>query len=318
MEEVVLATEKLTKRFGGKTVVDGVSLKVRRGEAYGFLGPNGAGKTTVMRMILGLVAPSSGTVTLFGRPAGSGGAEARSRIGAVSEKPYLYADMTAAEYLKFFADLYRVPDPYGRIRRLLERFDLMEHAGKKLKAFSQGMQQRINIARALLHDPDLLLLDEPVSGLDPHGIRIVRDLIVEGKSAGRSILISSHLISIVETVCDRVGIMSAGRLLVEETVQAIREKIDGETAVQVEVAEVNEGILQAVSSLTFVQSVEARSNRLLLKVLPEPDARQKISRRIAEAGGTVLMVALRESSLEDAFLELTEKNVALLARRSDG
>jgi ABC-2 type transport system ATP-binding protein len=316
MDATILQTESLTKRYGTRTTVDGVSLGVRRGEICGFLGPNGAGKTTVMRMILGLVAPSSGSVTLFGEPAGGRRMELRSRIGAVSEKPYLYADMTALEYLAFFAGLYGVAHPRERSLALLERLALLEAAGKRLKTFSQGMQQRVNIARAFLHDPELLLLDEPVSGLDPHGIRIVRDLIQEARARGRGILISSHLLSIVEDVCDRVAIMNAGRLLAEETIQGIREKLGGQTTIQVEVAEPSERILQAVSSLPFVREAVMRSRLILLKAGPERDIREKISRRIVEAGGTVLMVGLKEPSLEETFLELTDRNVSLLAAGS--
>ncbi len=316
MDATILQTESLTKRYGSRTIVDRVGLTVRRGEICGFLGPNGAGKTTVMRMILGLVAPTSGSVALFGDPAGPGRVELRRRIGTVSEKPYLYADMTAVEYLTFFAELNGVAEAGRRVLRLLERVELLPAAGKRLKTFSQGMQQRVNIARAFLHDPELLLLDEPVSGLDPHGIRIVRDLIVEAKAAGRGVLISSHLLSIVEAVCDRVAIMDAGRLLAEETIAGIRSKLHDQAAVQVEVAEPNERILQAVASLPFVQEAVLQDRLILLKASPDSGIREKISRQIVEAGGTVLMVGVKETSLEEAFLELTDRNIRLLTSES--
>ncbi len=180
MSDAVLETKCLTKRYGGKTVVDAVDIRVRPGEVYGFLGPNGAGKTTVIKMILGLVAPSGGTVSLFGSAAASR-VELRRRIGVVSETPSLYVDMTAEEYLHFFAGLYEVDAPAVRARVMLERFGLGDSAGKRLRTFSQGMQQRVNLARAFLHDPELLLLDDPVSGLDPRWIKELRDIIKEAR-----------------------------------------------------------------------------------------------------------------------------------------
>ena len=314
----MLRTERLTKRYGSRTPVDGVSLTVRRGEICGFLGPNGAGKTTTMRLILGLVAPTSGEVFLFGEPAGRGSPALRRRIGTVSEKPYLYADMTAVEYLVFFAELNGVPRPRRRALELLERLDLRAAAGKRLKTFSQGMQQRVNLARAFLHDPQLLLLDEPVSSLDPRGIRLVRDLVVEAKEAGKGVLISSHLLSIVENVCDRVAVMNAGRLVAEGTIQEIRGRLGAQTTLQVEVAEPGEAIRQALAELPFVQEAVLESRLILLKTGSGRDVRKEVSRRVVEAGGTVLMVGVKESSLEDTFLELTSANVHRLAAAPQG
>jgi ABC-type multidrug transport system ATPase subunit len=311
MKEVVLQTERLTKKYGGKRAVEEVTLCVYRGEVYGFLGPNGAGKTTVMLLLLGLLVPTGGTITLLGELFGGNRPWVRRRIGAVPEKPYIYPEMTAVEYLKFFADLYEVDHPMKRAYVMLEKLGLLEAARKRLGTFSRGMQQKVHIARALLHDPELLLLDEPVSGLDPHGIREVRNLIEEFKTGGRTVFISSHLLSEVERVCDRMAIMSDGNLLVEETMAGIRKKLSRETTVEVEVNGPEEQILGAVSNLPFVREVFRTGNVISLKVESEDHLREKISRTVTEAGGTVLSVSMRELSLEDAFLTLTTQNVSL-------
>ena len=313
MKEIALQTERLTKKYGKKKAVEEVTLRVYQGEVYGFLGPNGAGKTTVMRLLLGLLAPTEGTITLLGELFGGNRPWVRRRIGAVPEKPYIYPEMTAIEYLQFFADLYEVEHPMKRAHVMLEKLGLLDAARKRLGTFSRGMQQKVHIARALLHDPELLLLDEPVSGLDPHGIREVRDLIEEFKVRGRSVFLSSHLLSEVERVCDRVAILHNGNLLVEETMTEIRKKLSQEVTVEVEVNGLRDRILRAVSGLPFVREVLQTGTVISLKVESEDHIREKISRTITEAGGTVLSVNMRELSLEDAFLTLTTQNISLFA-----
>lgn len=311
--KAVLQTEKLTKKYEGKRAVDEVTLCVNRGEVYGFLGPNGAGKTTVMRLLLGLLVPTAGTITLLGEVFGGNHPEVRRRIGAVPEKPSIYPEMTAVEYLTFFADLYEVDQSKKRAYAMLEKLRLLDAAHKKLGAFSRGMQQKVHIARALLYEPELLLLDEPVSGLDPHGIREVRDLIEEFKAKGRTVFISSHLLSEVEKVCDRVAIMNSGHLLIEETMMGIRKRLSQEVTVEVEVDGVGDQVVRAVSNLPFVREVLQTGKALSLKVEAGDRIREHISRTIAEAGGIVLSVNMRELSLEDAFLTLTTQNISLFA-----
>lgn len=236
ISEVILQTERLTKKYREKNAVAEVTLRVHRNEIYGFLGPNGAGKTTVMMLLLGILEPTAGTIMLLGERSGGNCPWVRRRIGAVPEKPYIYPEMTALEYLKFFADLYEVDHPIKRAYAMLEKLRLADAANKRLGTFSRGMQQKVHIARALLHDPELLLLDEPVSGLDPYGIREVRDLIKEFKSRGGTVFISSHLLSEVEKVCTRVAIMNHGRLLAEETMEGIKEKFAGDMTVERELS----------------------------------------------------------------------------------
>jgi ABC-2 type transport system ATP-binding protein len=306
----VLQTVELSKRYGDKTVVDRLNLTVRQGEIYGFLGPNGAGKTTVMRMAIGLTSPSGGSVQLLGEPSGGRRPEIRRRIGVASESPRLMLDMTGAEYLQFFARLYGVAR--GRAAAMLERFGLEEAAGRRLGAYSQGMQQRMNLARAFLHEPEMIFLDEPVADLDPLWIKRVRDLVAAEKAAGGTVFISSHLLSMVESLCDRVGIIHRGQLLAEDTVAAVKGRLAQDAVLEVELAEAREEVPRALRELAQVREVSAGGKLLVLRVPPGEDLRERIARTVAAAGGICLGVHYRESSLEDAFLELTEGNVALL------
>jgi ABC-2 type transport system ATP-binding protein len=214
----VIEAEGLTKRFGSRTAVDALTLVARPGEIYGFLGPNGAGKTTTIRMLLGILRPDHGDVRICGKLVRPGDTETRRLMGAVAEVQHLYADMTCREYLQFFASLYRVPQPDRRITQVLEDVKLGDRAGDRAITLSKGLQQKLGLARALLHDPPILLLDEPVSGLDPHGIREVREIVCRERDRGRLVFFSSHVLSEVERTADRIGIMRQGRLVIESAI----------------------------------------------------------------------------------------------------
>jgi ABC-2 type transport system ATP-binding protein len=211
----VIEARALTKRFGSRVAVDGLDLCVRPGEIYGFLGPNGAGKTTTIRMLLGILHPDAGAVVVCGRPVRRGDRAGRHLVGAVAEVQHLYGDMSCAEYLRFFAALYGLGWAKARVAGLLELVGLAERADDRAADLSKGLQQKLGLARALLHDPPVLILDEPVSGLDPHGIREVREIIGRERDRGRVIFLSSHVLSEVERTADRVGILRHGRLVFE-------------------------------------------------------------------------------------------------------
>lgn len=213
----MIELQSLTKRFGPRTAVDGLSLTVGAGQIYGFLGANGAGKTTTIRMLLGILEPDGGRAVVCGRPVRRGDREGRRLVGAVGETQYLYGDMTLAAYLGFFARLYGVSR--GRVEEVLADVGLADRAGDLAVDLSKGLQQKLGLARALLHDPPVLLLDEPVSGLDPHGIREVREIICRERDRGRLVFISSHVLAEIALVADRVGIMLQGRLVFESDVK---------------------------------------------------------------------------------------------------
>jgi ABC-2 type transport system ATP-binding protein len=217
----VIEVRGLTKRFGSRVAVDDLDLSARAGEIYGFLGPNGAGKTTTIRMLLGILPPDAGIVAICGRPVRRGDPATRRLIGAVGEVQHVYGGMTCREYLSFFGALHGIDRPRARVAEVLDDLGLTERAGDRAIDLSKGLQQKLGLARALLHDPQVLILDEPVSGLDPHGIREVREIIGRERDRGRLVFVSSHVLSEVERTADRVGIMRAGRLVFEGRVAGL-------------------------------------------------------------------------------------------------
>ena len=208
----------LTKRYGDTLAVDGVDLTVRPGEVYGFLGPNGAGKTTTLRILTGLIAPTSGVVrVLGGRP---GQADVLGRTGSMIESPAFYPYLSGLDNLRLLAEYADVPR--RRIDEVLELVDLADRARDRFSTYSLGMKQRLGVAAALLKDPELVILDEPTNGLDPAGMRDMRRLIRELGSDGRTVLLSSHLLGEVQQICDRVGIIDSGRMVAEHNVEELR------------------------------------------------------------------------------------------------
>jgi ABC-type multidrug transport system ATPase subunit len=309
----MIRTENLTKEYDGFKAVDNLNLDVKEGEIYGFLGPNGAGKTTTILMLLGILRPTRGRIYLFEEELTKNFLSLKGRIGVVSEKQYLYKEMAAGEYLDFFADLYGVKDKKKKIDQLLKSVSLLEVKNRKLGAFSRGMQQKLGFARALLHDPELLLLDEPVSGLDPTGIKQVRDLIEKENKKGRTIFISSHLLSEVERLCREVAIINEGKLLAEDTMENLRKKLSKTVELEVELSQAKEEIMEALSSFDFIQAIKQQENLLTLRVKSDRDYRAQISETISRQGGIVLGIKVKEMSLEEAFITITQKNISLLA-----
>jgi len=308
----MIKTEGLTKEYDGFKAVDNLNLEVKEGEIYGFLGPNGAGKTTTILMLLGILRPSKGKIYLFGQDLSKDFLSIKKKMGVVSEKQYLYKEMTAGEYLNFFADLYGVKSREKRIDQLLKAVDLLGVKNRKLGAFSRGMQQKLGFARALLHNPQLLLLDEPVSGLDPTGIKQIRDLIEEENKKGRTIFISSHLLSEVERLCGKVGIINKGKLLAEDSMDNLRRKLTDVVELEIELSEAKKEIIDALSTLEFIKGIKSEGNLLIIKVKADKDYRAQISETISREKGIVLGIRTKEMSLEEAFITITEKNISLL------
>jgi ABC-2 type transport system ATP-binding protein len=218
-----LRIANLTRRYGDLVAVDDLSLEVECGEIVGFLGPNGAGKTTALRVCAGLLPPHAGRVMISGADIATAPLAARARLGLVPDEPFLYERMTPVEFLEFVAALYDVPPSLaaGRADDLIARFELEPVAGELLEACSRGMRQKVSIAAALLHDPPLVLLDEPLTGLDPHAVRAVKDLLRERAARGCGALVSTHLLEVAERLCDRVVIVHRGRKRAEGTPRAL-------------------------------------------------------------------------------------------------
>ncbi|KKN18586.1 hypothetical protein LCGC14_0954310 [marine sediment metagenome] len=311
----MIRTQNLLKKYNEFKAVDNLSLEVKEGEIYGFLGPNGAGKTTTILMLLGILKPTQGEVYLFGQNITKDFLSIKKKMGVVSEKQYLYKEMTAGEYLNFFADLYGVKNRKKKIDQLLEAVNLLEVRNRKLGAFSRGMQQKLGFARALLHDPQLLLLDEPVSGLDPTGIKQIRDLIEQENKKGRTIFISSHLLSEVERLCGKVGIINKGRLLAEDTMDNLRKRLTDAVELEIELTEAKKEIIDTLAAFDFIKGLKREENLLTIKVKADKDYRAQISEAISQQGGVVLGIKKKEMSLEEAFITITEKNISLLTEK---
>ncbi|MGQ9599292.1 MAG: ABC transporter ATP-binding protein [Anaerolineae bacterium] len=304
----VIRTVHLSKRFGSLVALQDLDLRVGRGEIYGFLGPNGAGKTTTMLLLLGLLRPSAGSVHLFGQPIRPGDAAIRCRVGVVPEQPYLYPHMTAQEYLALFADLYDVPRRQDQIAQLLNAVDLFDRRHSRLREFSHGMQQKIGLARALLHDPELLLLDEPTSGLDPSSAKQVRDLLLDLKQRGKTILISSHILSEVERTADRVGILVKGRLQAQDTVEHLIQGVQSDTIVEIELLTAVPHLSERLRALPFVRKVEVQGAVLTISLSPTEgkELHARLFAAITAGDGTIVQMTSRKGTLEDAFLAITE------------
>ncbi len=215
----------VTKRFGTKCAVDQLDLEVRPGELFAFLGPNGAGKTTTIKMICGLLAPNSGTVRVGGFDASS--QQARQLLGYVPDQPYLYDKLTGREFLKFVVEMYGLDRRRSaqRIGELIETFEMRDYADELCETYSQGMKQRVVFASALVHDPKVLVVDEPLVGLDPRSARIVKDLFISQARSGCTVLMSTHLLAIAEELADRIGIVEGGRMLAVGTLEQLQEQL---------------------------------------------------------------------------------------------
>ena len=287
------------------TVLFDVSFSVGQGEIFGFLGHNGAGKTTTMKMLMGLLRPTCGRIELLGASAAN--VAVHARIGYLPEAPYFYDYLTAEEFLRFYgrlAGLHR-ETVQQRVPQLLERVGLTEARHRQLRKFSKGMLQRIGLAQALIHDPELIILDEPMSGLDPIGRKEVRDLILNLRDQGKTVFFSTHIVSDVEMICDRVGILAKGRMLKsgriedlvnEHVAQSVEVVCDG--VVGDELAEVKS---QAIRILQ-------RGDRCLM-ILPGQDHLEAVLATLRHAGGRLVSVIPHKGSLEEIFLEQTNRKV---------
>lgn len=298
----IIETRGLCKTYGSHTAVDHLDLMVPEGSVYGFIGPNGAGKSTTMKMLLGLIHPTGGTVRLLGQRMDAHNRLAiLRRTGSLIESPAGYAHLTAQENLQIVADLKQVP--HKDIDRVLEIVHLREYRRRKVGQYSLGMRQRLGIAQALLGNPELLVLDEPTNGLDPAGIQEMRSLIAEmPRTCGATVLISSHLLSELEMIVDQVGIINNGHLLFQGPLEQLRCHSRGEILLEV----LDPDLARRVLAANRIRTGNGGTPRCLqLPALPEASLAELV-RRLADRGAGVVGVTRRTKTLEEIFLSLTE------------
>lgn len=294
--------ENITKKFGEFTAVDDLSLSVHPGRIYGLLGPNGAGKTTTIRMIVNITAPDCGRIMLFGQKVTP---QLQDRIGYLPEERGLYKKMKVGDQLRFFAELKLVPPKEAdrRIDRWLERMKLTEWKSKKASDLSKGMQQKIQFISAIVHEPDLLILDEPFSGLDPVNVELLKEIVLDLKGAGKTIIFSTHQMEVAEKICDDICLINRSRKVLEGSIREVKRGF-GRNAVALRVG----GGDEVLKDRTLVAKVEQHSDSSEALLTEGADAQELLKRLIA-AGARVEKFEMIEPSLHDIFIEKVTENV---------
>jgi ABC-2 type transport system ATP-binding protein len=301
----MIRVEGLTKDYGIRRAIDQLTFGAEQGEILGFLGPNGAGKTTTMRILCGYMPPTSGRAEVAGFDVVDQSLEVRRRVGYMPETVPLYPDMTVFDYLKFMADLRHLKNGEDRVDNVLEKVHLEDRSEGFIGNLSKGMRQRVGLAQALLHDPEVLILDEPTIGLDPAQIIEVRNLIRE---LGRqhTVLLSTHILSEAQQVCNRVLIINKGRIVTEDTPERLQARLTGAQRLSVKVGGDTDGIESVVQGLDGVSKVsQLGDGSLEIETLPGQDSRPAVARAIVNAGYDLLELRPLGLSLEEIFLQLT-------------
>jgi ABC-type multidrug transport system ATPase subunit len=315
----IIETSNLTKMYGKHTAVRCINLNIHEGEIYGFLGPNGSGKTSTIKMLLGLSEPTEGEIYLFGQRASGERLDLRKRIGVVPEKHPVgvWTWMTGVEYLEFFARMFDVKNPSQKINTFLKKVELYEARNREFRTYSKGMVQRLSIVRALLHDPDILILDEPISGLDPFGVKQIRDLILDENREGRCIFVSSHMLSEVEKICHRIAIIYKGDLVAEGKMNDVVTNLTAYKEIYIDVESMQEGLLDDLRTLPFIKDVTAEGLTLTIEVPKDRDYRKDIALFIFNRGLIPIRIQEKAATLEDAFITITKESIEKLARAKE-
>jgi ABC-2 type transport system ATP-binding protein len=303
----MIRVEGLTKDYGARRAIEGLTFHAEKGEILGFLGPNGAGKTTTMRILSGYMPPTSGKAEVAGFDILDQSLEVRKRVGYLPETVPLYPDMTVYDYLKFMADLRRLPHANERVEEAMVTVSIDNRANGYIGNLSKGLKQRVGLAQALLHQPEVLILDEPTIGLDPAQIIDVRNLIRNlGKE--RTILLSTHILSEAQQICDRVLIINRGQIVAEDTPQRLQSRLTGAQKVAIKVAGDADGLEAVVKGVSGILRVnQSMEGGLEFEAAPGQDARPQVARAVITAGYDLLELRPVGLSLEDIFIELTRE-----------
>ena len=308
--DYVIETTELTKNFGSLIAVNKLNLIVQKNTIHGFLGPNGAGKTTTIKILVGLLKPTAGSVKVLGQEVHVDDADSRLRIGYMSELPKFPKHLKGAELLDIYGRMYGMSQQQRaeQIPKLIGMVGLKGRENDLIGKYSKGMQQRIGIAQALLNNPELVVLDEPSIGLDPVGMVEVRELVKTISKEGMTVFLSSHLLSEVEQICDHVTIINKGSMLVSDTLQNVSGMISESPMIHIELVDLTDAVIAAVKKLPFVSGTWKTSNTLIIQINSRDDMRAQVSKEVTGAGGIIVGMSQKISNLEDVFIQLVTKD----------
>lgn len=306
----MIKVENLIKKYGEVTALDGVSFEMKEGEVVGILGPNGAGKTTLLRILVAFLKSDNGEVLIDGLDISEfdNHEKVKSKIGYLPEQAPLYEDMTVKEYLEFVGNMQGIKedDLNESIKHVLNKCGLKEKKNSEISTLSKGYRQRTGIAQALIHDPKIVILDEPTTGLDPNQRIEIRDLIKEiGKS--KTVILSSHVLSEVQATCSRVLIINKGRIAADGTPEDLISEEKGKSTINIEVEKISSGLADKIKALAGVKEVKISGNKIAVVTGAENDIRKDVAKLVVEEGAGLLEFVHKQADLEDVFINLTKK-----------
>ena len=299
---MIIETNNLTRKFGDRLAVDNLNLTAEEGKILGFLGPNGAGKTTTMRMLAGLISPTSGYAVVDGIRPDKEAERVHEIIGILTETPGFYNNLSAQRNLEYFAGFYNLSDASAQIEKYLKLMELWERKSDKVGTFSKGMKQRLALSRALIHKPKILFLDEPTSGLDPEVSQEVRGLIKNLSREGYTIILSTHNLSEAEQLCHRIAVIRTALVTLDTPANLRKRLFHHQTMIKLE--EIDDNLIQVVSKLDYVNKHSREENTLLIELADPSKHQADLIKKIVEAGGRIIEVTDKKHSLEDIYLSL--------------
>jgi ABC-2 type transport system ATP-binding protein len=304
----MIEIKHLTKTYGNLTALDDLNLDISQGQIFGFIGPNGAGKTTTMRILVTLLEPTSGSAFINGLNVMKKGKDVRKIVGYMPDFMGVYDDLKVFEYLEFFAAAFGIERQKRKsiVEGVLELTDLQSKRAATVDSLSRGMQQRLGLARVLIHDPKVLILDEPASGLDPRARIEMRELLRELKRMGKTIMISSHILSELEEICDCIGIIERGKLVFSGTMEQIRPRLGIHTKVRVQVGSNQDKAVELLSALPQIQQVQTMGDYISVTFADGQKSDGLIARTLVKADLDIIAIAPEQLKLDDAFMQLTK------------
>lgn len=306
-----ISLKNLTKKFDGNVVVDNINLNIEQGEIYGFLGPNGAGKSTTISMICSLIHPTDGDIEIMGHSTKKNVSEIKKKIGLVPQNIALYKDFTGYENIKFFAELYglRGEALKERINEALEFTGLMDVKDKKAKTYSGGMQRRLNIACALVHHPQIIIMDEPTVGIDPQSRNHIMNAVKKLNQEGTTIIYTTHYMEEAEALCSKIAIIDKGKIIVEGTKEELKNMISDKSTLAVTVDDIYKLDVNQISNVQGVQDVSVKENTLSITSSKEVSNLDKLINTIEASSAKIIDLGFKDISLETVFLSLTGRNL---------